>query len=64
MTDPRVIRIEGVRYDWIGARYEGTAISREANGVLTRRRLSAPGDPRWSYGRAVQTLRRHALFAG
>jgi hypothetical protein len=61
MTDPRLIRIEGVRYDWLDARYRGTAVCRQGDGVLTRRRLAAPGDPRWSYGRAVRALRRQAL---
>jgi hypothetical protein len=61
MTDPRLIRIEGIRYDPLDARYRGTAVSRDVNGLLVRRRLSAPGDPSWTYGRAVKTLTRQAL---
>lgn len=63
MTDPRVIRIEDIHFDYLGARIEGTAICRAANGVLTRRRLSVPGDLTWTHGQAVRALTRYTLAA-
>ncbi|MEM9794924.1 MAG: hypothetical protein AAF919_00440 [Pseudomonadota bacterium] len=56
MTSARIIRIEKVRFDFLSDRFIGTAICREANGVLTRHALSAPGDPTWDYGRATNAL--------
>lgn len=60
MPTPRLIRIEGVRFDWLSEAYVATAVRREANGTLSRRRLSLPGDPIWDHGRATRALERHA----
>ncbi|MEM7489262.1 MAG: hypothetical protein AAF390_09090 [Pseudomonadota bacterium] len=57
MVQPRVIRVESIRYDVLFGGFEGTAVRREANGVLTRRALRAPGDPSWTHDQA-----RHALL--
>ena len=53
MTEPRIIRIEV-----LDACFEGVVICREANGVLTRRRLAVPGDPSWTHSQAVRALKR------
>jgi hypothetical protein len=58
MSSRRVIRIEGVRFDPLVARFEGTAILRRPDGALVRRRLTAPGDPAWSHCHAVRALSR------
>lgn len=56
MTQPRVIRIEDVRFDYLRATIAGTAVCRAANGVLTRRRLTIPGDLLWTHNQAVHAL--------
>ncbi|MCK0169018.1 hypothetical protein MWU52_15795 [Jannaschia sp. S6380] len=56
MIVPRVIRIEAVRFNYLDARYEGVAICRAANGVLTRRVCKVRGDPTWTHGQAVRAL--------
>jgi hypothetical protein len=58
MTRRRVIRIEGIRFDPLDARFEGVAVLRGPDGGLTRRRLRAPGDPAWSHCHAARALGR------
>lgn len=56
MTDPHVIRIEAVRVDPLEARAEGVVVRREADGLVSRRRISIPGDPVWTTGQAEAAL--------
>ena len=56
MTEPHVIRVEFVRVDPLEGRAEGTVVRREADGAVTRRRQSMPGDPCWTSGEAEAAL--------
>jgi hypothetical protein len=61
MHRSRVIRIEAIQYDALSSQFEGTAILRDPNGAIIRRRLSAPGDPAWTHGHARRALTRQAV---
>lgn len=60
MTPPRIIRVEHIDFDWTDARFHGTVIRREANGVLTRRQASVEGCPNWERPRVLAALERAA----
>lgn len=57
MTEPHVIRVEGVRVDPLKGRAEGMVVRREADGAVTRCKQSVPGDPCWTSDEAEEALR-------